>query len=142
MDRHQESFLEMLAAERGASRNTLKAYAADLADFTAHAHAAGEEPGPAPAPVLKDYMAGLRQRGLSTRTAARRLACLRQFHRHLLRDGIRKDDPCQHLDQPQLPRTLPRVLSEDEVDRLLAACATGGPMQAGGGPPAAAAPPA
>jgi integrase/recombinase XerD len=129
-DRHQESFLEMLAAERGASPNTLKAYAADLADFAAHVRAAGETLSAASVPVLQDYMAGLGTRGLSARTATRRLSCLRQFHRHLLREGVRRDDPCQHLDSPRLPRTLPRVLSEDEVDRLLAACAPGGPMGA------------
>ena len=121
----------MLAAERGASPNTLKAYAADLADFAAHANGAGQEAWQASVPVLQDYMAGLAARGLSARTATRRLSCLRQFHRHLLREGIRRDDPCQHLDQPSLPRTLPRLLSEDEVDRLLAACAAGGPMSAG-----------
>lgn len=121
----------MLAAERGASPNTLKAYAADLADFAAHALAAGESPWTATAPVLQAYMAALATRGLSARTATRRLSCLRQFHRHLLREGIRRDDPCQHLDQPRLPRVLPRVLSEEEVDRLLAACAPGGPMAAG-----------
>lgn len=128
MDRHLESFLEMLAAERGAAPNTLKAYAADLADFDGHARAAGQSASQASAPMLQDYMAGLHARGLSARTATRRLSCLRQFHRHLLREGIRRDDPCQQLDQPRLPRTLPRVLSEDEVDRLLAACAADGPM--------------
>ena len=128
MDRHLESFLEMLAAERGAAPNTLKAYAADLADFAGHARAAGQGASQASVSLLQDYMAGLRARGLSARTATRRLSCLRQFHRHLLREGIRRDDPCGHLDQPHLPCTLPRVLSEDEVDRLLAACAVGGPM--------------
>ena len=137
MDRHRESFLEMLAAERGASPNTLKAYAADLADFAAHANAAGQDAWQATVPLLQDYMAGLAARGLSARTATRRLSCLRQFHRHLLREGIRRDDPCQHLDQPSLPRTLPRVLSEEEVDRLLAACAAGGPMSIASGPVAA-----
>ncbi len=131
MDRHQESFLEMLAAERGASTNTLKAYAADLADFAAHARASGESVSTASAPVLQDYMAALHARGLSARTAGRRLSCLRQFHLHLLREAVRPDDPCQQLDQPRLPRILPRVLSEDEVDRLLGACAAGGPMAPG-----------
>lgn len=131
MDRHQESFLEMLAAERGAAPNTLKAYAADLADFAAHARAAGETAAAASVPVLQSYMAGLASRGLSARTATRRLSCLRQFHRHLLRQGVRRDDPCQHLDRPRLPATLPRVLSEAEVDRLLASCAQDGPMPPG-----------
>ena len=128
-DRYQEGFLEMLAAERGASPNTLKAYAADLADFAAHARSAGQAIHSASAPVLQAYMAGLGARGLSARTASRRLSCLRQFHRHLLREGFRHDDPCQHLDSPRLPDALPRVLSEAEVDQLLAACASGGPIR-------------
>ena len=129
-DRFRESFLEMLAAERGAARNTLLAYARDLADFAAYAHAAGERMDTVSTPVLQGYMATLAATGLAARTAARRLSCLRQFHRHLLREGIREDDPCQHLQSPLLPQTLPRVLSEDEVERLLAACEAGGAMRA------------
>ncbi|WP_428375911.1 tyrosine recombinase [Lichenicoccus sp.] len=128
MDRHLEGFLEMLAAERGASPNTLKAYGRDLADFAAHVRAAGERPAAAGAATLRDYMASLSRRGLSARTASRRLSCLRQFHLHLLREGIRRDDPCLHLDAPRMAPALPRLLSEQEVDRLLAACAAGGPL--------------
>ena len=131
IDRHRESFLEMLAAERGAAPNTLKAYAADLADFAAHARAAGECCWAASVPVLQDYMAGLATRGLSARTASRRLSCLRQFHLHLLRDGVRDSDPCQLLDAPRLPRSLPRMLSQEETDRLIEACAPGGPLPGG-----------
>ncbi len=68
-------------------------------------------------------MAGLHAPGLSARTAARRLSCLRQFHRFLLREGVRADDPTQTLDSPRLPRALPKYLSVAEVDALLAAAA-------------------
>ncbi len=128
MDRHVEGFLEMLAAERGAAPNTLKAYGRDLADLEAHARAAGERPASASATTLRDYMASLSRRGLSARTATRRLSCLRQFTLHLLREGVRTDDPCLHLDAPHMAPAIPRYLSEDEVDRLLAACAPGGPL--------------
>ena len=128
MDRHVEGFLEMLAAERGAAPNTLKAYGRDLADFAAHAAAAGERPASATSATMRDYMAALSRRGLSARTATRRLSCLRQFSLHLLREGVRTDDPCLHLDAPHVAPAMPRFLSEDEVDRLLAACAVGGPM--------------
>lgn len=120
-DRHIESFLEMLAAERGAARNTLAAYAADLADFAAFAAAHGHAPAAAPAEALHGYIAGLHAAGLSARTAARRLSCLRQFHRFLAREQVRPDDPTQILDAPMLPRSLPKYLSEAEVDALLAA---------------------
>ena len=131
LDRLVEGFLEMLAAERGAAGNTLKGYAADLADFERHARAAGHRVRAATPALLADYMAALHGNGLSARTASRRLSCLRQFYRHLLREGLIERDPCVHLDAPRLPQTLPRVLSEAEVDRLLEACAPAGPMAAG-----------
>jgi integrase/recombinase XerD len=119
VDRHVEAFLEMLAAERGAARNTLLAYQADLDDFAAFAAARGEPPAGCDAPLLQAYMAGLARAGLAARTASRRLSALRQFHRFLLREGVRSDDPTALLDAPRLPRTLPKYLSEQEVDALL-----------------------
>jgi integrase/recombinase XerD len=120
-DRHVEAFLEMLAAERGAARNTLLAYQADLADFAAAAAARGQPVAGCDAPLLQAYMAGLQRAGLAARSAARRLSALRQFHRFLLREGIREDDPTALLDAPRLPRTLPKYLTEQEVDALLEA---------------------
>lgn len=124
LDRHVEAFLEMLAAERGAARNTLAAYEADLTDFSAVAAARGQAVAEADAATLQAYMAGLGQAGLSARTAARRLSALRQFHRFLLRENLRPDDPTSLLDTPRLPRSLPKYLGEQEVDALLAAAGT------------------
>jgi integrase/recombinase XerD len=121
VDRHVEAFLEMLAAERGAAHNTLLAYRADLDDFAAFAAARGQLPAACDATVLQAYMAGLHRAGLAARTASRRLSALRQFHRFLLREGVRSDDPTALLDAPRLPRTLPKYLSEPEVDALLEA---------------------
>ena len=109
----------MLAAERGAARNTLMAYQADLDDFAAFAAARGQPPAQCDAALLQAYMAGLHRVGLAARTAARRLSALRQFHRFLLREGVRTDDPTTLLDAPRLPRTLPKYLSEQEVEALL-----------------------
>ncbi len=122
MDRHIEAFLEMLAAERGAARNTLLAYQADLEDFGAYAPGNGQPLATRDATVLRAYMGGLQRAGLSARTAARRLSVLRQFYRFLLREGVRADDPTTRLDAPRLPRTLPKYLTEQEVDALLVAC--------------------
>ncbi|MBS0560364.1 MAG: tyrosine recombinase [Proteobacteria bacterium] len=120
-DRHVDAFLEMLAAERGAARNTLDAYAADLADFGAFATSRGAAASGADARALQDYLARLHALGLSARTAARRLSALRQFHRFLLREGVRDDDPTALLDAPRIRPALPKYLSEEEVDALLAA---------------------
>src|SRR6266700_554020 len=114
----------MLVAERGAARNTLLAYDRDLGDFAVFAVGRGEAVARASAPTLRAYMAGLTAQGLKPRTAARRLSALRQFHRFLLREGVRKDDPTGLQDGPKLPAVLPRYLSEAEVDSLLAACET------------------
>jgi integrase/recombinase XerD len=123
-DRHVEAFLEMLAAERGAARNTLLAYGRDLADFAGFVAVEGEHIASASEATLHGYITGLAGAGLAARSAARRLSCLRQFFRFLLREGVRADDPTNLLDSPRLPVTLPRFLSEAEVDALLAAAAT------------------
>ena len=120
-DRHIEAFLEMLAAERGAARNTLAGYGADLDDFAGFSADRKVRPSAADAIALQSYMAGLAQAGLSARTAARRLSALRQFFRFLLREGVRPDDPTTLLESPGLPRSLPKYLTEEEVDALLAA---------------------
>jgi integrase/recombinase XerD len=122
-DRHIESFLEMLAAERGAANNTLSAYAADLGAFAVFATSRGAAAATADAAILQAYMAGLQSAGRSARTAARQLSSLRQFHRFLLREGVRADDPTALLDSPKLPKSLPKYLTEQEVDALMSAAA-------------------
>ncbi len=123
MDRDVEAFLEMLVAERGARPNTIAAYGADLTDFAAFAKAGGADAATADAALLARYLEALTARGLSARTAARRLSCLRQFHRFLLAEERRADDPTRFLDSPRLPGGLPKFLSEAEVEALLAAAA-------------------
>ncbi len=115
MDRHVEAFLEMLAAERGAARNTLLAYRADLEHFAADAG----PPAKADAAQVARWVG--RQGDAAPRTLARRLSAVRQFFRFLVREGIRADDPTELIDSPKLPRALPKYLSEAEVDSLLAA---------------------
>ncbi len=123
-DRHIEAFCEMLAAERGAARNTLLAYSRDLADFSGFALARGERSAAASAATVQAYMASLGAAGLGACSAARRLSCLRQFFRFLLRDGARADDPTALLETPKQPLRLPKFLNEAEVESLLAAAPT------------------
>lgn len=126
IDAQIEGFLEMLAAERGAAANTLAAYTADLSDFEIFC---GGNPARADAPMLADYMASLAACGASSRTQARRLSALRQFFLFLLRDGFRNDNPAAGIATPKLPATLPKYLTEPEVDALLAAAAALPAMQ-------------
>ncbi|MDE2333439.1 MAG: site-specific tyrosine recombinase XerD [Rhodospirillales bacterium] len=117
---HIEAFLEMLAAERGAARNTLLAYRRDLEGFAAFAAGRGEDLAAASEATLRGFLVALEASGLAARSAARKLSALRQFHLYLLRERIRADDPTTGLDSPRLPRRLPKLLSEAEVDALLA----------------------
>ena len=122
MNRHVEAFLEMQAAERGAARNTCLAYATDLGDLEAFAVTRGEAPESATADTLSAYIRSLHG-VVAARTAARRVSALRGFYRFLLREGVRADDPTLTLDGPRLRPSLPKYLSEAEVDALLAAAA-------------------
>ena len=124
MDRQVQSFLEMLAAERGAARNTLAAYRGDLEDFAVHARARGLGPAEAGPDLVRSYLHGLSAAGLSARTAARRLSALRQFFRFLAREGVRTDDPTELTESPRLPASLPKALAEAEVEALIAGAAT------------------
>jgi integrase/recombinase XerD len=123
VDRHLEAFLEMLVAERNAAANTLSAYRSDLEDFSGFAARRGTDLREAQVAVLRAYLGAVAAAGLSARTAARRLSALRRFYRFLLREGVREDDPTELLDAPKLPRGLPKYLSEQEVDALLASAA-------------------
>jgi len=112
-------FLDMLAAERGAERNTLAAYGRDLADFTVYLAGAGRSVATAATGNLRGYLGELMQRGLRPATVARRLSAIRQFYRFLYAEGRRKDDPAAVLEGPKRARALPKTLTLAEVDRLL-----------------------
>lgn len=120
-------FLDMLAAERGAQKNTLTSYGRDLADFTAHLTKAGRTVGAASTQDLRAYLAALSRRGLGAATVARRLSAIRQLYRFLYGEGLRKDDPAAVLEGPKRSRPLPKTLTLAEVDRLLAAAAASDP---------------
>lgn len=112
------AFLEMMSAERGAARNTLEAYGRDLGDYVAFAASKGGV-AVADRAVVNAYLERLAADGLAPSSVARRLSAIRQFHRFLAAEGIRKDDPTRIVASPKSPRALPKVLSVEEVDRLL-----------------------
>lgn len=111
----------MLVAERAAAPRTIAAYRTDLADFASWL--GGDDVARAGPDRLAAYMATLAARGLAARSAMRRLSCLRQFHRFLIVDGVREDDPTARLDSPRRGLDLPRNLEPGEVDALIAAAA-------------------
>jgi integrase/recombinase XerD len=112
-------FLDMQAAERGAGKNTLDAYRNDLADLVAHLRAGGHGVADAATDDLRGFLASLAERGLKPASVARRLSAARQLFRFLYAEGKRKDDPAAVLEGPKRGRSVPKVLSIAEVDRLL-----------------------
>ncbi len=120
-------YLDMLAAERGAGKNTLAAYGRDLADFDAHLAATGSSIATASTYDLRIYLGKLAGQGLQSSTVARRLSAVRQLYRFLYAEGRRKDDPAAVLEGPKRVRALPKTLTIAEVDRLLKVAATSDP---------------
>jgi integrase/recombinase XerD len=112
-------YLDMLAAERGAGKNTLSAYGRDLEDFASYLSGAGRSVATAATDDLRAYLSDLARRGLTPATVARRLSAIRQLYRFLYAEGRRKDDPAAVLEGPKRARTLPKTLTLGEVDRLL-----------------------
>jgi integrase/recombinase XerD len=116
-----ELFLDMLAAERGASENTLAAYRRDLGDFSAYLGGQGRRLADAGTAEVRDYLGALGKRGFAASSLARRLSAIRQLYRFLYAEGRRADNPAAIIEGPRRGRALPKVLSVSEVDRLLEA---------------------
>ena len=108
-----DRFLDMMAAEAGASRHTLAAYRNDL-------ERAAEDVGGSIGSASPEALAGLggRWSGLSPATVARRSAALRRFFGFIVDEGLRSDDPSASLPRPGLERPLPRILDEREVQSM------------------------
>src|SRR5215468_10840845 len=116
-----ELFLDMVAAERGGAKNTLAAYARDLGDFSAELDKGGRTIARASTDDLRGYLGSLGKRRFAASSVARRLSAIRQLYRFLYAEGRRADDPAAIIEGPRRGRTLPKVLSIAEVDRLLEA---------------------
>ncbi|HHY06723.1 MAG TPA: site-specific integrase, partial [Clostridia bacterium] len=115
-----EEFLVYLQVERGLAPNTLIAYKRDLEKFD---HYLKEKEALNLKEVDKNFLAGygyaLRKKGESPASVARQLASLRGFFKFLCLEEYLEKDPTIYLETPKLPQKLPRVLSENEVEKLL-----------------------
>lgn len=114
-----ETFLDMMSAERGASQNTLAAYRRDLLDFAGFVKGASFPA--ASRDQVKAYLQQLSRAGLAGSTQARRLSALRQFFAFSYSEGWRPDDPTDTVDAPRGTRPLPKVLSGEDIEKLIAA---------------------
>ena len=116
-----EAFLEMMVAERGAAENTRAAYGRDLIHFKKFLLGRRRDLDSARQVDIRAYLTRQAEAQMAPRSVARRLSALRQFYRFLFAEGVRTDDPTGGIDSPRQGRPLPKILSEGEVARLLAA---------------------
>ena len=118
-------FLAYLELERGLSRNTLEAYRSDLQQFGEFLSRQGTDPLAIDGTQLAAFVSELAEgrdgrRPAAAATLQRKVACLRSFYRHLRREALIDNDPTKDLRSPRSSARLPRVLSRDQVNRLLA----------------------
>ena len=131
VDRSQElvdRFLDAIWMERGLSQNTLGAYRADLMTLgrrLAEKHKSIDEADKAD---LLEFIAGRVEGGAKPRSTARQLSSFRRFFRYIMREGMRDTDPTADIEMPRIGRSLPKTLSEDEVESLLHAPNTDEPL--------------
>ena len=114
------AFLEAQAAELGAATNTLLAYGRDLKDFADWLEGRRDFPR-ATRDDVEAYLIHCDAQGLAKSTRARRLSAIKQLYRFAFEEGWRTDNPAIQISGPGRDQRLPKVLSVDEVDRLLQA---------------------
>jgi integrase/recombinase XerC len=119
---HVQDYLRELAAARGASAHTLRAYEADLEALLAFlATRAIDDPDAVNARVLRSFLATLDEQGLARSSIQRRLSAVRSFFKYLVRAGRARVHPALGLRSARARRPLPKALEVGEVERLLAA---------------------
>lgn len=119
---HLRQFEDVLVLEHGASPRTIEAYTRDVIRCAAFARQHGVTSPTALTPgILREYVYTLRDLGLSGATIRRNVSALRTWFRVLLAEGLVHHDPTERLETPARWRTLPEVLTVDEVLRLLVA---------------------
>lgn len=114
-----ESYLEMLAAERGAAENTLGAYRRDLSALASFLEQRGRSLVQADRSDISAYLIAAARSGLAPASRARALSSMRQLFRFLMQEGVVVDDPTQGMTGPRNKRSLPKTLSVTEVEHLL-----------------------
>ena len=116
-----ERYLEMMAAERGAAANTLAAYRRDLEAYDSFLQATGKSLKDSDPAAIRGHLEAIEASGMARSTAARKLSAIRQFHRCLHSDGLASDNPATAIESPRTARPLPKIISEAEVEALIAA---------------------
>jgi len=123
-----DGFLDAIWMERGLSQNTLGAYRADLMTLARSLAEREKSIDNADKADLLEFIAGRVEGGAKPRSTARQLSSFRRFFRYIMREGLRDSDPTADIEMPRIGRSLPKTLSEDEVDALLNAPNTDEPL--------------
>ena len=123
-----DGFLDAIWAERGLSANTLEGYRRDLGKLGLALQASGSGLGQAKREDLLGFFAREMRAGRSPRSISRYLSGFRQFYRWMVREGRLAEDPTALIESPKLGRSLPKAMSEAEVEALLARPDTGTPL--------------
>ncbi|MGO8878549.1 MAG: site-specific tyrosine recombinase XerD [Desulfomonilaceae bacterium] len=123
------AFLDYTLVNRGLAKLTVESYSSDLTDFTMFLKSRNIV---SPNQIQKEYVLIfldlLNQQGLSARTRARRLSCLKGFFKFLIETGATLQNPCEYIETPRLPKRVPQYLDQREVESLIAATDTSGPL--------------
>ena len=123
-----DRFLDAIWMERGLSQNTLGAYRADLMTLGRSLGEMEKSIDSADKADLLEFIANRVEGGAKPRSTARQLSSFRRFFRYIMREGLRDNDPTADIEMPRIGRSLPKTLSEDEVEALLSAPNTDEPL--------------
>lgn len=122
MHEYLELFIGFATLERGLAKNSIKAYFSDLRDFVNEMSRQGiEDPRAVTREDILDFLEQGQAKGLATATLARRLVAVKVFFRYLLQERILDRDVTDVMEGPRLWQVLPDMLTEEEVNKLLAA---------------------
>lgn len=119
MERWIDGYMSYIAVERGLARNTLDSYNGDLIRYMSFLREFGYTMEETSKVEVMSFLLSLRKRGLSAKTVARSISVLRGFYRWLADEGVLRTNPLEDMESPKTTRSLPEVLSLDEVDSLL-----------------------
>ncbi|AEG15465.1 Tyrosine recombinase xerD [Desulfofundulus kuznetsovii DSM 6115] len=114
------TFIHYLAVEKGLARNTTTSYQLDLNQYWLFCRSRRLDPLGEGRGAVMAYLLKLKKEGRAPATVSRHLAALKSFYRFLVQEGVISTDPTANLESPRLAQRLPRVLTPEEVDRLLA----------------------
>ena len=123
-----DRFLDAIWMERGLSQNTLGAYRADLMTLARGLAEHDKSIDLADKADLLAFIAKRVEAGAKPRSTARQLSSFRRFFRYIMREGMRDSDPTADIEMPRIGRSLPKTLTEEEVDSLLNAPNTDEPL--------------